>query len=259
MQWIHYNEEPVRRIDEAAATRMDRIYGKHSVRAVLLARPRDSKRLVLAGKQEYFDDLIALARGAGIEPELVPWKNFRRIGGFTDSEKHQGVCLFAKHRKILSDNHFDTLRKAQLVVILDQISNPQNLATILRSAAFFGFDAVITLRNRSVGVTPEVVRYSVGGAEFVDIFKVTNLARIVERLQDVGFWTYGLDERGTQTLAETTFADKSALVVGAEGQGLRRLTREKCDFLVRIPGGRRGVESLNAAVAATIAMAEVSR
>jgi len=102
------------------------------------------------------------------------------------------------------------------------------------------------LKNRSVDVTPTVVRTAVGGAEFVKIFKVTNLVRCLEALKAKEFWIYGMDERGPKTLAETEFGGKVAFVIGAEGEGLRRLTREACDFLVRIPGGRQGVESLNA-------------
>ena len=129
----------------------------------------------------------------------------------------------------------------------------------MRGAAFFGVDAVVLLKNRSVDLTPTVVRTAVGGAEFVRIFKVTNLVRCLEALKAKEFWIYGLDERGPKTLAETEFGKRVALVIGAEGEGLRRRRREACDFLGRIPGGRTGVESLNAAVAASIAMAEVFR
>ena len=103
-----------------------------------------------------------------------------------------------------------------------------------------------------------MARIAVGGAEFVDVFRVTNLARSLDILREYGFWVYGLDERGEHTLRETEFDRKSVLVVGAEGQGLRQRTRTKCDVLVRIPGGREGVESLNAAVATAIALAEMT-
>ncbi len=238
---------------------MEKIYGKHPARAILLARPHAVRRLVLAGKEAYFEEIIALARQAGVEPELVGWPEFQRIGKFSEDEKHQGVCLFADPRPILSEKDLDLLNEARVVLILDQVSNPQNLATILRSAAFFGVDAVFLLRNRSVDVTPTVVRHAVGGAEFVNIFKVVNLSRCLDMLKANAFWIYGLDERGEKTLAQTEFSGKAALIVGAEGEGLRRRTRESCDFLVRIPGGRRGVESLNVAVAASVAIAEIFR
>jgi len=238
---------------------MEKIFGKHPVRAVLLARPEAVQRLVLAGKEAYFEDIIGLAQKAGIKPEFVSWPEFQRIGKFSEDEKAQGVCLFAKDRPVLSEKDLDLLASARTVIILDQVSDPQNLATILRGAAFFGVEAVILLKNRSVDVTPTVIRTAVGGAEFVNIFKVTNLARCIEELKAMKFWVFGLDERGEKTLAQTDFGEHAAIVIGAEGEGLRRLTREACDFLVRIPGGRTGVESLNAAVAASIAMAEIYR
>ncbi|MGH7946054.1 MAG: 23S rRNA (guanosine(2251)-2'-O)-methyltransferase RlmB [Opitutaceae bacterium] len=238
---------------------MEKIFGKHSARAVFLARPHAVRRLILAGKEAYFKELFALAKQAGVEPELVDWGEFQRIGKFSEDEKHQGVCLFADPRPILSEKDFDLLNEARVVLMLDQVSNPQNLATILRGAVFFGVDAVVLLKNRSVDVTPTVVRYAVGGAEFVHIFRVTNLVRSIETLKSMKYWIYGLDERGEKTLAQTGFEEKAAIIVGAEGEGLRRRVRGSCDFLVRIPGGRRGVESLNAAVAASIAIAEIFR
>ena len=98
------------------------------------------------------------------------------------------------------------------------------------------------LKNRSAEVSPLVARVAVGGAELVQTFRVTNLARSLERLQSMGYWVYGLDERGPATLAQTEFDERTVLVVGAEGEGLRKRTRETCDALVRIPGGRRGLE-----------------
>jgi len=145
------------------------------------------------------------------------------------------------------------------VLALDQISDPQNLGTILRSAAFFGVDAVLILKNRSAELTPLVARVAVGGAEFVKVFRVTNLARSLEILKEHGFWIYGLDERGEKSLAETDFDEKTVLVVGAEGEGLRHRTKQICDVLVSIRGGRPGLESLNAGVATAVALGEVFR
>jgi 23S rRNA (guanosine2251-2'-O)-methyltransferase len=227
------------------------VYGKHSVRAVFLRRPEDVRRVILGGKASYHADTVAAARRAGVEPELVAWPEFRRLTGLTDEDKHQGVAVLAKPRRVLGEHELDRLANGRLVVALDQISDPQNLGAVLRSAAFFGADAVLVLKNRSAEVTPKVARIAVGGAEFLDVFRVINL-------RDLGYWVYGLDERGERTLRETEFDPQSVLVVGAEGEGLRQRTRTKCDALVRIPGGREGVESLNAGVATAIALAEMS-
>ena len=234
------------------------VYGKHSVRAVFLRRPGDVKRLILGGKPSYHLDLVAAARRAGVEPELVDWPAFRRLTGLTDDDKHQGVCVFTAPRRVFAEHELDRLVHGRLVIALDQISDPQNLGAVLRSAAFFGADAVLLLKNRSAELTPKVARIAVGGAEFVDMFQVINLARSLDRLRELGYWVYGLDERGERTLRETEFDPHCVLVVGAEGQGLRQRTRTKCDALVRIPGGREGVESLNAAVATAIALAEMA-
>jgi 23S rRNA (guanosine2251-2'-O)-methyltransferase len=234
------------------------VYGKHSVRAVFLTRPDAVKRMILGGKPSYHAELIAAARQAGVEPELVAWPAFRRLTGLTDDDKHQGVCVFTTPRRVFSEHELERLSDGRLVVALDQISDPQNLGAVLRSAAFFAADAVLLLKNRSAELTPKVARIAVGGAEFVDVFRVINLARSLDILREYGYWVYGLDERGEHTLHETAFDPKMVLVVGAEGQGLRQRTRTKCDALVRIQGGREGVESLNAAVATAIALSEMS-
>jgi 23S rRNA (guanosine2251-2'-O)-methyltransferase len=238
---------------------VDKVFGKHSVRAVLLARPQSVQRLVLGGKESYHRDLIALARKAGIEPELLPWPEFRRVGGVSDDDKHQGIVVLTQPRPLLTEADLNQLADARVVLALDQISDPQNLGTILRNAAFFGVDAALILKNRAAEVSPLVARVAVGGAELVDLYRVTNLARSLQILKELGFWIYGLDERGERTLAQTEFDAKAVLVIGAEGEGLRQRTKGECDALVRIPGGQAGLESLNAGVATAVALAEVFR
>jgi 23S rRNA (guanosine2251-2'-O)-methyltransferase len=239
--------------------RIETVYGKHSVRAVLLTRPEAVQRMLLAGKESYHADLIALARENRIRPELVEWPEFRRVTGLGDDDKHQGAALQVKPRPLLTEADLGRLAEGRVVLALDQISDPQNLGTILRSAAFFGVDGVLVLKNRAAEVSPLVARVAVGGADLVDTFRVINLARSLERLQSMGYWVYGLDERGPATLAQTEFDEHTVLVVGAEGEGLRKRTRDTCDALVRIPGGRRGLESLNAGVATAVGLAEVFR
>jgi 23S rRNA (guanosine2251-2'-O)-methyltransferase len=238
---------------------MDKVFGKHSVKAVLLARPESVRRLLMAGKEDYHRELIALARQAGIKPELLAWPEFRRTGGVTDDDKHQGIVALTAPRPLLTEGDLGALADARVILALDQISDPQNLGTILRSAAFFGVDAALVLKNRAAEVSPLVARVAVGGAELVPTYRITNLARSLEILKGMGFWVYGLDERGDASLAQTEFDPKSVLVVGAEGEGLRQRTRQFCDALVRIPGGRPGLESLNAGVATAVALAELFR
>jgi 23S rRNA (guanosine2251-2'-O)-methyltransferase len=238
---------------------VDKVFGKHSVRAVLLSRPDSVTHLLLAGKESYHQDLVKLARQANIEPKWLEWPEFRRAGGVTDDDKHQGVVALTTPRRMLTEADLGTLADARVVLALDQISDPQNLGAILRSAAFFGVDATLLMKNRAAEISPLVARVAVGGAELVKTFRITNLARSLEILQGMGFWVYGLDERGKSTLAETEFDAKTVLVVGAEGEGLRQRTKTFCDALVRIPGGQTGLESLNAGVATAVALAEVFR
>jgi 23S rRNA (guanosine2251-2'-O)-methyltransferase len=238
---------------------VDKVFGKHSVRAVLLSRPDSVTHLLLAGKESYHQDLVKLARQANIEPEWLEWPEFRRAGGVSDDDKHQGVVVLTTPRRMLTEADLGELADARVVLALDQISDPQNLGAILRSAAFFGVDATLMMKNRAAEISPLVARVAVGGAELVKTFRITNLARSLEILQGMGFWVYGLDERGERTLAETEFDAKTVLVVGAEGEGLRQRTKTFCDALVRIPGGQTGLESLNAGVATAVALAEVFR
>ncbi|HRC27470.1 MAG TPA: RNA methyltransferase, partial [Alphaproteobacteria bacterium] len=224
---------------------METIFGKHSVRAVFMTRPEDVRRiLLLSGKMEPPEEFIALARRHGLKPDILPWDRFLREAKLTEADMHQGVCIVAEDRPIYTEAELDRLRDARLVLALDQISNPQNLGTILRVAAFFGVDGVLLLKNRSVDITSTAVRVAVGGAEFVKLFRVTNLARSLEKLKSFGFWVYGLDERGEKTLAQTQFPEQTVFVMGAEGEGLRQRTGNFCDALVRIPGGRPGLERL---------------
>ena len=240
-------------------SQLERVFGKHSVEAVLLKRPKAIRRLLIAGRESYYDAIIAECKERNVRVEVVPWPEFLKLGEFTEAEKHQGILALVTPIHTFGDGDLDRLKTASCVIALDQVSNPQNLATILRSASFFHVDAIILMRHRSADVTPEVQRYAVGGAEFVDIYKITNLADTIDELKQLNFRVFGLDERGERTLAQAQFPEKTALVIGAEGEGLRQKTRAHCDELIRIPGGRKAVESLNASVAATIALYEFYR
>lgn len=242
-------------------SRLERIFGKHSVRAVLRTRPKAVRKVVvLPGKDAVINEITELSVAAGITPIVLPMDEFLHLARFTSEERqfrHQGVFAVAEARTVYTEQDLDSLADARIVLALDQVSNPQNLAAILRNAAFFGADAVLLLKNRSADVTTSVVRVASGGAEYVRIFKVTNLARSLDTLKDLGFSVYGLDERGEQTINEVEFGEKNVLVLGAEGEGLRQRTKKFSDVLVRIPAGREGVESVNVAVAAAIALARL--
>lgn len=175
-------------------------------------------------------------------------------------QKHQGaLAVTGDYPYAELDQLLTQLPAAPLLVALDQISDPHNFGAIVRSAVAFGADAVLTLKDRAAPVTPVVVRASAGATERARIARITNLARTLDSLRDKNMEVVGLDAEGTVTFDKLSYhAGGRVLVIGSEGDGLRRLTREHCDVLVRIdmPGG---FESLNASVAASIALYESAR
>jgi 23S rRNA (guanosine2251-2'-O)-methyltransferase len=250
---------PMSTLDRRAA-KTEVIFGKHSVRAVFRARPETIRQVVIReGAVRYLQEFIDLANSIDIEPKLLRSGEFLRCGGLGEDDKHQGIFVVTDRLRIFSEHDFDLLEDASVVVVLDQLSNPQNFGTIIRTAAFFGVDGVVWLKNRAVDIDSTVTRVAVGGTELVKLFRVTNLARSLELLKQRGFWVYGFGERGEKTLSDIEFDAKTVVIIGAEGAGMRHRTTMYCDELVRIAGGRPGLESLNAAIAAGIIMAEVYR
>lgn len=145
-----------------------------------------------------------------------------------------------------------------LLLILDCVQDPHNLGAILRTADGAGVDAVIAPRDKSVGITETVLRVSVGAAEKVPFIQVTNLARTMKQLQGRGIWIFGTSDKGDRDLYETDFTGPAALVMGAEGEGMRRLTRDLCDELISIPMAG-SVSSLNVSVATGVCLFEAVR
>jgi 23S rRNA (guanosine2251-2'-O)-methyltransferase len=145
------------------------------------------------------------------------------------------------------------------LLLLDCLQDPQNLGTLLRTAEIVGVHGVVLLERRAVSVTPAVVRASSGASEHLLVGQVTNLARAIQELKRRDVWVYGLEDvQGASSLWQTDLGGALALVVGSEGQGMRRLVRESCDVLVRLPTRGR-IHSLNAAVAGSIALYEAAR
>jgi len=145
-----------------------------------------------------------------------------------------------------------------LILVLDGIEDPRNFGACLRTAEAAGVDLVVTARNRNVGFTPAVSKVASGAAELQPVAQVGNLARFIEFLKGEGIWLVGTDEDAPGTLFEADLTGPVAVVVGSEGRGLRRLTRERCDLLVRLPM-LGAVESLNVSVATGICLYECLR
>lgn len=227
-------------------------------RAVEEALRADPQRIVVVyGTPERLRELDALVRKGNVrsEPKAAPELELLARG-----LKHQGVlAITGDYPYAELDQVLAQLPERGLIVALDQISDPHNFGAIVRSSVAFGADAVLTLKDRAAPVTPVVVRASAGATERARIARVTNLARSLDALRKRDLQVLGLAADGELTLDAVPYAPAGrVLVIGSEGDGLRRLTREQCDALVRIdmPGG---FESLNAAVAASIALYESAR
>jgi 23S rRNA (guanosine2251-2'-O)-methyltransferase len=199
------------------------------------------------------------ARELGVKPHA---RDREALDRMTGGGRHQGVV--ARYRAPAALGETDLLRlvgeagREALVLVLDGITDPHNLGACLRSAEAAGVTAVVVPKDRAVGITPVVRRAAAGAADRVPLVTATNLSRTLRALRDVGVWLVGLVSEESPTLHATALDGPLAVVMGSEGEGLRRLTREACDFLAHIPL-RGQVESLNVSVATGIALFEVLR
>ncbi|MBO6782798.1 MAG: 23S rRNA (guanosine(2251)-2'-O)-methyltransferase RlmB [Alphaproteobacteria bacterium] len=234
------------------------IYGLHAVLAALGNPARDCERLLVADDTTA-EHVAATAAALGRE-SLVERVGREDIEAFLPvGAVHQNVALLARPLgpfgigDILEDAGEDTC-----VLVLDQVTDPQNVGAMIRSAAAFGAQAVIMQDRHAPPLSGALAKAASGGLEHVRIVYETNLARTLDLLKREGFWCMGLDGNGPQTVAEGNPGGRVALVLGAEGSGLRRLVGESCDALVRIPQSGR-VESLNVSNAAAVALYEIRR
>ncbi len=208
---------------------------------ILVARGAGGPRL---------QEIIEMAREARIPIRFEPRTGLDRLAG---TPAHQGVVAMGAAKQYAGLD--DIAERAQLLVVLDGVEDPHNLGAIVRTANAAGADAVIIPERRAVGLTDVVAKAAAGALEYVPIVRVGNVNRALERLKELGFWIYGLDERGERNYNEVDYGSPAALVFGGEGHGLHDLVRRHCDMLVRIP--MAGViSSLNVSVAAGIVMFE---
>jgi 23S rRNA (guanosine2251-2'-O)-methyltransferase len=234
------------------------VFGFHAVLARLRADPSSVLEIFLdeTRNDARAKDLAAAAERAKVHLMRVPTK---RLDGFYGGGRHQGVVARVEVR-----NTADTLDRVlegienPLLLVLDGVTDPHNLGACLRVANGAGAHAVVAPKDRAVGVTPTVSKVASGAAEATPYLMVTNLARTLGELKERNVWIVGADERADRSLYDADLPDSIAWVLGAEGEGMRRLTRETCDLLVRIPM-RGGIESLNVSVSAGICLYESVR
>ena len=239
------------------------VFGLHAVAALLEHEPGRVTRLwVLASRKDArLNRLVELARKRG-----VPINESTRVelDGLAEGARHQGVvAAYAGESAPLGEADLERLLDAvqegpALVLVLDGVQDPHNLGACLRTADAAGAHAVVAPRDRAVGLTPAVLKVASGAAESVPFVQVTNLARTLRALKDRGLKVVGAAGEAEQSVFAADLSGPLALVMGGEGGGLRRLTREQCDALVRIPMAG-AVESLNVSVAAAVCLYEVVR
>jgi len=203
--------------------------------------------------------LAERARELGVKPHA---RDRAALDRMTGGARHQGVVARYKAPAPLAETDLAALvEKAgrdALLLVLDGVTDPHNFGACLRSSEAAGVTAVVVPKDRAVGVTPTVRRASAGAADRVPIFAATNLARTLKSLKDAGVWLVGLAGDATQSVYEVDLKGPIALVLGGEGEGMRRLTREACDFVAKIPM-RGDVESLNVSVSTGIVLFEALR
>jgi 23S rRNA (guanosine2251-2'-O)-methyltransferase len=240
-----------RRNDTAPSTNV--VYGLNPVREVVARSPRMIATLYVARALRAAESLVVEARRLGIPVESAESEALDRMSG---GGNHQGVVARTKPFEFQAIEDVMAAMPS-LVVVLDGITDPQNVGAIIRSAEVLGAGALVLPKDRSAAISATVVRASSGAAVHLPVVQVVNVARALEQLKASGYWIVGLDAAGTSRFRELPPLERAAIVIGGEGKGIRPLVAKSCDFMVAIPVRGR-VASLNAAAAAAIGVHELA-
>ena len=241
------------------------LYGLHSVAAVLENEPERILDLMVAkGRDDdRINQVVSLARKSGISVQFVHRKT---LDEKSNGEQNQGLLARAKPARVMNEGDLDSIlervqnteHEQAFFLVLDGVTDPHNLGACIRNADAAGVQAVIVPKDNAVGITPVVRKVAVGAAETVPLIQVTNLARTLKHLQEEGVWIVGTAGEADQLIYDCKMDGPIALVMGAEGKGMRRLTRETCDELVKLPMAG-AVSSLNVSVATGICLFDIVR
>jgi len=237
---------------------LTRIFGIHAAQAALdYSANKITKVWVDNQRQDKrLSSLLEQLRSLGLVAEKCDRK---RLDKMADGKNHQGIVIEVEMPGVHSENELKhrvkTMSEVALFLVLDQVQDPHNLGACLRTADAAGVHGLIITKDNSSGITPTVCKVASGAAETVPVYQVTNLARTLRWLKEQNIWVMGTDGDTDQSVFTADLTIPLALVMGTEGTGMRRLTREQCDFLVKIPMAGK-VESLNVSVAAGIMVYE---
>ncbi|ADU28388.1 23S rRNA (guanosine(2251)-2'-O)-methyltransferase RlmB [Evansella cellulosilytica] len=240
---------------------LEYIFGKNPVLEALRGKRPINKIWIAEGSlRGPMIQVLELSKEKKINTQIVPKKKLDQM--VPKDQQHQGVIAqVAAYEFQEIDVLFERARQKNeqpFFLLLDELEDPHNLGSILRTADAVGAHGIIVPKRRSVGLTYTVAKASAGAIEHVPVTRVTNLARTMDELKKEGLWFVGTDAKGEQDYREVDLDMPVVLVIGSEGRGISRLVKEKCDFLVQIPLAGK-VTSLNASVAASLLMYEVYR
>jgi 23S rRNA (guanosine2251-2'-O)-methyltransferase len=230
------------------------LIGIHPVAEALRAR-RPLERVLLAkgAGGPRLQEIIDLSRRNSTPVRFEERAALDRLAG---SAAHQGVVALGAATQYAELE--DVAERARMLVVLDGVEDPHNLGAVIRTAHAAGADAVVVPERRAAGLTETVAKAAAGALEYLPVARVTNINRALEELKKRGFWIYGVDERGDQDYDRLDYAERAALVFGAEGKGLHQMVRQHCDVLLRIPMAGK-ISSLNVSVAAGVVLFEWKR
>jgi 23S rRNA (guanosine2251-2'-O)-methyltransferase len=228
--------------------------GVHPVREALRARRPLDKVLVAKGSGgPRIQEIIDLCRDQSVPVRFEPREMLDRV---SKGIPHQGVVAFGSAHGFVELS--DVAEGAQLLVLLDGVEDPHNLGAIIRTAHAAGANAVIVPERRAAPLTETVERAAAGAIEYLPVARVTNVTQCLEKLKELGFWIYGLDEKGSELYTEVEYARPTVIVLGGEGKGIHQGVQKHCDVLVKIPMAGE-VSSLNVSVAAGVVLFELRR
>lgn len=235
------------------------IYGFHAISKMLQHSPQSCVELICTeGKNPRLLSLIGSARQAKL---AIRFESRELLTELSGNAKHQGCVLQIIDSSPLAltlEQLLQQKHQRSLYLVLDGVQDPHNLGACLRTADATGVDAVIIPKDRSVGLTATVRKVAAGGAESVPLLEVPNIARCLKDMKNASVWVYGTSGEAMAGLYDFDYQSPVALVMGAEGDGLRRLTAEQCDHLIKLPM-RGSVESLNVSVATGVCLYEILR
>ena len=235
----------------------DLIWGRHPVLEALRAE-RPLRRLLVAkgAHGPVIDEIFERARQAHIPYDLRDKAQLDRLAG----PRHQSVVAYAAAATYADFDHvLAHLSAPALLVFLDQVQDPHNLGAIIRSAHALGAQGVVVPARGAAGLSPAALKAAAGATQHLPVCRVDNLQKALQKVAACGLFIAGLDAQGEQSLTDADFTQPCALVIGSEGKGLRRMVQKRCDALLHIPMQREAIGSLNASVAAGIALYEVLR